>query len=67
MVTINNKFKLGSFVYIVHDPEHKRMIVSIEVYLDGSFLYKVSGVGESQYCNERELETSEQGETVNGL
>jgi len=55
MITINNKFSLGEFVYVIHAPEFRRMIVSVEVYLDGSYLYKVVGKGESVYCQEREL------------
>lgn len=55
MITINNKFALGELVYIIHASEHKGMIISVEVYMDGSYLYKVAGNGSSQYCQEREL------------
>ncbi len=55
MITLNNKYALGEFVYIAHDLDHKCMITAIEVYLDGSYLYKATGDGKVQYCQEREL------------
>ena len=40
MVNINNKFPLGSFVFVVHDEEFKRMVTGLEIYIDGSYQYK---------------------------
>ena len=55
MITLNNKYALGEFVYITHDSNYKCMVVAIEVYLDVSYLYKTTGEGKVQYCQEREL------------
>ena len=55
MITISNKFDHGEFVYMIHDSEYKCMIVAIEIYMDKSYLYKVTGHGINQYCQEREL------------
>ena len=56
MITINNKFKLGSMVYIISDDEQlKRQIISIEVYPDGSHSYEVACGERSNYCFEVEL------------
>ena len=66
MITVHNKFKLGDFVYVIHDDEHKRMILGIEVYLDGSFLYKVAGGGKNEYAQERELQESKEYEVTSG-
>lgn len=62
MININNKFPLGSFVYVVHDSEFKRMVTGIEVWIDGSYQYKLAGDGKEGYYNEREMEVAEKEE-----
>lgn len=55
MIDIDNKFNTGDFVRIKHSTDDPKMIIALEVYLDGSYLYKVSGQGNSEYCQEKEL------------
>lgn len=53
---INNKFDLGSIVYIKTDPEQlERMVTSVRVYLDGSMLYGVSHCGDNIMLMEQQL------------
>jgi len=40
---VSNKYPMGSFVYLLSDPaSNPRQIISLEVFLDGSFMYRLS-------------------------
>lgn len=42
-MTINNKFKLGEMVYLRTDPDQfARIIVALQVTVDGGLLYKLA-------------------------
>lgn len=42
-MTINNKFKLGEVVYLRTDPDQfSRIIVAIQITVDGGMLYKLA-------------------------
>lgn len=52
---INNQFKLGDLVYLVHDPEcYTRMIIAITVNITGCIAYSL--VCGSEYTDNYEDE-----------
>lgn len=54
-LTIKNKYGIGQFVYLVHDPDQvKRMIISIQVNANG-LLYFLTLNGEESAHFEIEL------------
>lgn len=55
-MTINNKFKLGEMVYLVTDPEQMvRIIVALQVTVDGGLLYKLAIGMSEQWHYEAEM------------
>lgn len=56
MITINNKYPLGEIVYHIADIDSlPRIIIGIEVGIDGSYLYKTVKSDTVIYCYEKEL------------
>lgn len=56
-MTINNKFKLGETVYLRTDPDQfARIIVAIQVTVDGGLLYKLAINMSEQWHYEIELQ-----------
>lgn len=42
-ITVNNKFPLGSFVFIKTDNDQLlRQVISVEIFVDGSYQYKLA-------------------------
>ena len=55
-MTINNKFKLGEMVYLRTDPDQfSRIIVAIQITVDGGMLYKLAIGMNEQWHYEVEL------------
>lgn len=55
-MTINNKFKLGEVVYLRTDPDQfSRIIVAIQITVDGGMLYKLAIGMNEQWHYEVEL------------
>jgi len=55
-MTINNKFKLGEMVYLRTDPDQfGRIIVAIQITVDGGMLYKLAIGMNEQWHYEVEL------------
>ena len=55
-MTINNKFKLGEMVYLRTDPDQfTRIIVAIQITVDGGMLYKLAIGMNEQWHYEVEL------------
>lgn len=55
-MTINNKFKLGEMVYLRTDPDQfARIIVAIQITVDGGMLYKLAIGMNEQWHYEVEL------------
>lgn len=68
-ITINNKYPLGSMVYLKTDNEQLvRQILSVEVFGDGSYQYKLACGALYSYSFEFELSTTRElvGEVVGG-
>jgi hypothetical protein len=56
-MTINNKFKLGETVYLRTDPDqYARIIVAIQITVDGGMLYKLAINMSEQWHYEVELQ-----------
>ena len=56
MITINNKFAIGKFVYLKSDDEQlKRLIIGVEIYPDKSYVYKLACGERSGYHFEIEM------------
>ena len=56
-MTINNKFKLGETVFLKTDPDQfARIIVAIQVTVDGGLLYKLAINMSEQWHYEIELQ-----------
>lgn len=55
-MTINNKFKLGEMVYLRTDPDQfARIIVALQITVDGGMLYKLAIGMNEQWHYEVEL------------
>lgn len=55
-MTINNKFKLGEMVYLKTDPEQMaRIIISLQISVDGGLLYKLAIGMSEQWHYEAEI------------
>ena len=55
-MTINNKFKMGEIVYLRTDPDQfARIIVAIQITVDGGMLYKLAIGMNEQWHYEVEL------------
>lgn len=55
-MTINNKFKLGEVVFLRTDPDQfSRIIVAIQITVDGGMLYKLAIGMNEQWHYEVEL------------
>lgn len=55
-MTINNKFKLGEVVFLRTDPEQfARIIVAIQLTVDGGMLYKLAVGMNEQWHYEVEI------------
>lgn len=55
-MTINNKFKLGEVVFLRTDPDQfARIIVAIQITVDGGMLYKLAIGMNEQWHYEVEL------------
>lgn len=62
-MTINNKFKLGELVYLKTDPEQMaRIIISLQISVDGGLLYKLA-IGMSEQWH-YEVEISREKDIV---
>jgi len=56
-MTINNKFKLGETVFLKTDPDqYARIIVAIQITVDGGMLYKLAINMSEQWHYEVELQ-----------
>ena len=56
-MTINNKFKLGETVYLKTDPDqYARIIVALQITVDGGMLYKLAINMSEQWHYEVELQ-----------
>jgi hypothetical protein len=56
-MTINNKFKLGETVFLKTDPDQfARIIVAIQITVDGGLLYKLAINMSEQWHYEIELQ-----------
>lgn len=59
MITIKNKFPAGSFVYLKSDPDATiRQILSIGIFPDKSFMYRVACGTMVTMHHEEELSTT---------
>jgi hypothetical protein len=55
-MTINNKFKLGEMVFLRTDPEQMaRIVIAIQVSVDGGLLYKLAIGMSEQWHYEAEI------------
>jgi hypothetical protein len=56
-MTINNKFKLGETVFLKTDPDqYARIIVALQITVDGGMLYKLAINMSEQWHYEVELQ-----------
>jgi hypothetical protein len=68
MMVIDNKYEIGSIVYLITDSEQlKRIVLSFECYKNGEILYKIACGTTLSYHYEFELSFEKDIEIITGI